>query len=398
MKVLIANYEFPPVGGGGSKASFALARALARRGQQVTVLTSGHPGAPSVEVIHNIRVHRVWSWRKGVHDCGLRGAITFLISALPRLRSILRSEDIDVVHYFFGLPTGLLSIYSHGIAKVPYVVSLRGSDVPLYDCESRKLTLLHRLTRGASRRIWGSASEVFAVSKGLKQMAQKSFPEVTVDVIYNGVDCDARPRESYGADAREAPVRITCVSRLIPRKGLGDLIEAVASLDDLRLELVLIGAGPSEEALREFASQRGVSDRVRFVGYCDPQTVMAENERADLFVLPTHSEAFANVILEAMSTGLPVVATRVGGVAEAVLDGETGILVDAHQPEQLAAAIRKLAENPDLRAAFGRAGRERVHKHFTWERTTSRYIEAYRRALAGAGAASKTTSPSESAR
>jgi glycosyltransferase involved in cell wall biosynthesis len=398
MKVLIANYEFPPVGGGGSKASFALARALVRRGQQVTVLTSGYPGAPSVEEFDNITVHRVWSWRKGVHDCGLRGAITFLISALPRLRSILRSEDIDVVHYFFGLPTGLLSIYSHGIAKVPYVVSLRGSDVPFYDCESRKLRLLHRLTWGASRRIWSGASEVFAVSKGLKQLAEKSCPELTIDVIYNGVDCNFRPRESYGADAREAPVRISCVSRLIPRKGLGDLIEAVASLDDLRLELVLIGAGPSEEALRELASQRGISDRVLFVGYCAPQTVMAENERADLFVLPTHSEAFANVILEAMSTGLPVVATRVGGVAEAVLDGETGILVDAHQPEQLAAAIRKLAENPDLRAAFGRAGRERVHKQFTWERATSRYIDAYRGALAGAGAVSKRTSPSQSPR
>lgn len=348
----------------------------------MTVLTSGYGRFPATEVLEGITVHRVWSWRKGIHDCGLRGAGTFLLSALPRMRQILRNGDIDVVHYFFGLPTGLLSFYSHSIAKVPYIVSLRGSDVPLYDRESRKLKLFHWLTRRASRRIWRGASEVFAVSRGLARLAQPSFPDVEIGVIYNGIDCAAPERSSYGADARNGPVRIICVSRLIPRKGLGELIEAVASLGDLRVELVVVGTGPSEADLHQLAAQHRISDRVRFLGYCSRDTVRIENARSDLFVLPTHSEAFANVILEAMSAGLPVVASRVGGVAEAVVDGKTGILVEPQRPEQLADAIRRLAQDPALREEFGREGWKRARSLFTWERAAASYADAYKRAVA----------------
>jgi glycosyltransferase involved in cell wall biosynthesis len=145
MRVLIANYEFPPVGGGASKVSYELAKKLVEKGHDVVVLTSRYGNLDRFEKRDGIMIHRVWSWRKGIHDSGLRGAFTYLISALPVLRRILKTEPIDVVHYFFGLPTGLLSVYSHGIAKKPYIISLRGSDVPLYDRDSSKLMMLHRM-------------------------------------------------------------------------------------------------------------------------------------------------------------------------------------------------------------------------------------------------------------
>jgi len=102
LKILIANYEFPPIGGGASKVSFELARKLVGQGHEVFVLTSRYGDAPSVETVDGIFVHRVWSWRIGVHDCGVRGALTYLMSALPRLRRILKDERIEVVHYFLG--------------------------------------------------------------------------------------------------------------------------------------------------------------------------------------------------------------------------------------------------------------------------------------------------------
>ena len=171
LKILIANYEFPPIGGGASKVSYELAKTLVNLGHEVHVLTSRIGGMPSFESIDGIIVHRVWSWRNGIHDCGLKGAFTYLLSALPRLRRILNTEDIDVVHYFFGLPTGFLSLYSNNIRGIPYIVSLRGSDVPLYDLDSRKLVFLHRLTRPISRHIWRRASRVIAVSRGLRDLA-----------------------------------------------------------------------------------------------------------------------------------------------------------------------------------------------------------------------------------
>ncbi len=380
MKILIANYEFPPVGGGASKVSFELARTLVKMGHEVVVLTSRSGDALSVELVERIVVHRVCSWRIGVHDAGLRGAITYLLSALPRLRKILKTERIDVVHYFFGLPTGLLSLYSHSVKKLPYIVSLRGSDVPLYDRDSKKLRFLHWLTKRLSRKIWRDASQVFAVSGALARLANESFPDIPVGVIYNGVDIVEAAGRKQGSSAAD-PIRLICVSRLIPRKGVHNLLDAFANLARGNIILTIIGEGPSESALKAHAEAIGIADDVTFEGSCTAEEVQAHYLQSDIFVLPTRSDAFANVILEAMSAGLPVIASDVGGVAEAVADGNTGILVQPGRPKQLTAAIQKLATDDDLRVDMGNAGRERVRKMFAWGENARLHIEAYAKAI-----------------
>lgn len=382
MKILIANYEFPPVGGGASKVSYKLARTLVGLGHDVLVLTSRTRGQPDVEDVDGITVHRTWSWRKGVHDCGLRGAFTYLLSALPRLRKMLNNEDVEVVHYFFGLPTGILSLYSYSLRNLPYIISLRGSDVPLYDRDSRKLRILHALTRPLSHKIWRDASRVFAVSKGLGDLARASFPDIQVGVIHNGID--VRDQEvPRCAGPGEKKIRLICVSRLIPRKGIHNLLDTLAGLSDLDVHLTLIGAGPSEPALKALAESLGISHLVSFAGYCTPEEIDAHYSQSDIFVLPTHSDAFANVILEAMSAGLPVVASDVGGVAEAVVDGETGILVRPRRTDDLAQAIRELAEDAELRMRLGAAGTKRAREVFAWEDIATLHIEAYTNAIEG---------------
>jgi len=315
-----------------------------------------------------------------VHDAGLRGAITYLLSALPRLRKILKTERIDVVHYFFGLPTGLLSLYSHSVKKLPYIVSLRGSDVPLYDQDSKKLRFLHWLTKRLSRKIWRDASQVFAVSGALARLANESFPDIPVGVIYNGVDIVEAAGRKQGSSAAD-PIRLICVSRLIPRKGVHNLLDAFANLARGNIILTIIGEGPSESALKAHAEAIGIADDVTFEGSCTAEEVQAHYLQSDIFVLPTRSDAFANVILEAMSAGLPVIASDVGGVAEAVADGNTGILVQPGRPKQLTAAIQKLATDDDLRVDMGNAGRERVRKMFAWGENARLHIEAYAKAI-----------------
>src|SRR5688572_19025920 len=112
LRLLIVNYEFPPVGGGASFACLGLARTLVARGNRVDVLTSRLQRQPRFEEIEGIRVHRVRSWRHGYHECGLRGAATFLFFAFLRLRRLIASERYNLVHYFFGLPSGVLSLYT----------------------------------------------------------------------------------------------------------------------------------------------------------------------------------------------------------------------------------------------------------------------------------------------
>ena len=363
--------------------SYELAKCLVEMGHEVTVLTSRFGATPKFERRDGIEIHRVWSWRNGIHDSGLRGALTYLMAALPALRKILKSQQIDVVHFFFGLPTGMLSFYSHAVRKIPYIVSLRGSDVPLYDRDSRKLMALHRLTRPLSHRVWRNASNVFAVSHGLRVLAKESFPDVDVDVIHNGVDV---PDAGEKADSTESDgvLRLVCVSRLIPRKGISDLLEGLASLDDIAFRLSVVGTGPSEMPLRRQAARLGIEAKVSFAGYRAAEELGRYYQDADVFILPTRSDAFANVILEAMAAGLPVIATKVGGVAEAVIDGETGLLVEPRQPTQLAAAVCKLVADSSLIQAFGQAGRQRVGTRFTWANNAQRHLDAYEQAASPA--------------
>ena len=274
----------------------------------------------------------------------------------------------------------MLSLYSYSVRKLPYIVSLRGSDVPLYDRDSRKLRILHALTRPLSHKIWCDASRVFAVSNGLGKLANASFPDIHVGVIHNGVDVPDH-NEPRCAKSDDKQIRLICVSRLIPRKGIHNLLDTLAGLSDLDVHLTLIGAGPSEPALKALAESLHISHLVSFAGYCTPGEVDAHCLQSDIFVLPTHSDAFANVILEAMSAGLPVVASDVGGVAEAVVDGETGILVRPRQTDDLAQAIRKLAEDAELRIRLGAAGKMRARKVFAWEKNARLHLKAYVNAI-----------------
>jgi glycosyltransferase involved in cell wall biosynthesis len=379
MNILIINYEFPPIGGGAGQACYNIARELARGGGRVSVLTARYGNQPERETLDGISVYRAASWRKGIHDCGLRGASTFLWFGFLQLRKLLARDRYDIVHYFFGLPTGILSFYSHGVRRLPYVVSLRGSDVPGYDESSRKLKFLHALLHGLNKRVWRQASSVVAVSQELRRLALQCSPSTPMQVIYNGVDPLRFSPPSYRRNA--GPLKLVCVSRLIDRKGLDYLLAALAGLRDQSIQLVIIGTGAKEPQLRAAAVRLNLTARVKFLGYRPNDELCRHLREADVFVLPTLSEAFANVVLEAMACGLPVIASAVGGIPELVEEGVNGLLVPPGDTDRLASAIARMARDPALRRQLSRNNVERVRQKFTWAHAAGQYQSIYAHAL-----------------
>src|SRR5690606_22893607 len=142
MRVLLLNYEFPPVGGGAGHATANIASGLVRMGIEAEVLTSRIDGEPDGSIVDGVPVHRVSSWRVDIHDCGLRGASTYVLAAAAKLRRLRRERHYDLEHYFFSLPTGLLTLVPQ-VQRTPYVLSLRGSDVPGYDRYNKRVERLH---------------------------------------------------------------------------------------------------------------------------------------------------------------------------------------------------------------------------------------------------------------
>jgi glycosyltransferase involved in cell wall biosynthesis len=174
------------------------------------------------------------------------------------------------------------------------------------------------------------------------------------------------------------------VANLIPYKGHDDLVAAFARIADRLPDWVCLCAGGGAkraEALAERAQAAGLGLRVRFLGPRDdvPDLLAA----ADLAILPSHEEGFPNAAIEAMAAGLPLIATRVGGIPEAVVDGLTGVLVSPHEPDALAGAILRLATSPETRSAMGAAGRVRAREEFGLEKCVGRYATLYERLIAG---------------
>jgi glycosyltransferase involved in cell wall biosynthesis len=367
MRLLFVNYEFPPVGGGAAYASMATARELVAMGHRIDFLTAATPGAQKDEEIDGVRVFRVRCHRRSVHDIGLLGALSFLALAVPRLRALAKHNRYDACHYYFGLPTGLLSCVPGAHRSSPYVISLRGSDVPGYSPELRKI---HHFMLPFTRRIWCGADRVIANSQDLRRLAAASLPGLRVDVILNGA---AAPK-ALPIGARPCPGgQILTVSRLIKRKAVDTLIQAVARSRDRMLHLDIAGEGPEGAALRHLAHSVGVADRVRFHGFVDRAQLASLYANADVFTLVSRAESCSMAMLEAMAAGLPIVATKVGGNVELIQHNVNGLLVEPENIDVLESALSALARDPQQRLRFGAHNRSLIEQRYGWRSVAQQY-------------------------
>jgi glycogen synthase len=383
MRILILNYEYPPLGGGAAVATAALARGLAEQGIAVDVVTAaasstaGGEGTIEQEADGALTVYRVKSRRRGVHEAGMADAASYLVSALPVIRGLLRTHQYDAAHVYFSLPTGALLPFLN-LRGIPVVVSLRGSDVPGYDRHNRRMQLAHRLLAPLTRWIWRRADRVVAVCDSLGQLALRTSPDLRYSVVQNGVDIElfhpANPPHAHPPSRR---LRCLAVARLVERKGLGDLIRAFALLERGRFELEIVGGGPDEKVLRDLVAQLGLWHEVRFLGPADRHRVAERYRQADLFTLPSTAEAFGNVFAEALASGLPIVGSNTGGIPDLVEHGTNGLLVPPGDVHALAGAIRYLADDPELRAEMSKRNRARAEATLQWSQVTKRYLSIY---------------------
>lgn len=379
LRVLCLNYEYPPMGGGAGNATRCIAIELARRGHVVHVLTSRLPAQPVVETIDSVTVCRVWSLRRSLHQCGLAGAASYIVSAFVELVRLARTYNYDVYHFYFGLPTAILALYVHFVLRKPYIVALRGSDVPGYDNTKWYMRPLHAALRPLSRFLWRAASSVTVLTKSLQDLVRETAPDLNSVIIGNGIDSVRFPYAPLAS--RSTGIRLISVCRMVPRKGLEFLIEAMQELKQDGMVLELVGSGEDERRIAELIRNRGLEQHVMLSGYVAADHLHTHYHRADIFVLSSLSESFGQVLLEAMSCGLPIVATSVGGIPETVRHKTNGLLVPPREPQALVEAIRFLAANPKQRQRIGGYNSEQARQRYTWSAIASEYEALYYRAL-----------------
>lgn len=288
-----------------------------------------------------------------------------------RLYRLLRQERPDILHTH-GWATLCEGLLAARLAGVPIVVHGEHGTLELGRTNIR-----------VQRWAWGRATQVLAVSSRLAERMERlvGFPLGRIRTIRNGVDT-ARFSPAHRSAARAAfgfasdRVVLGTAGRLVPVKDQATLLRAWAILQgrDHTFTGIIAGKGALLDSLTSLATSLGLRD-VHFLGNRpDVEQVMAA---MDVFQLTSVSEGLSNTIQEAMATGLPVVATAVGGADELVVHGATGFLVPPKQPESLADALEGLLSDPSLRARMGAAARERAEQVFALDRMVDDYVQLY---------------------
>jgi len=369
-RLLIINSEYPPIGGGAGNASANLAHRLASLGQEVTVVTSRFKGLPHKEISGNLEVIRIPALRSRQDRTSAFELIVFIISAFLwtlRLFAGRKTRKPYATIAFFGLPSGAVALMLKLFHKIPYIVSLRGGDVPGF--RPYDFGTYHKMIKPLLRTIWTNASAIVANSTGLHDLALQFDSRFEIPIIPNGVDA-----EIFKADMREnTSAHIFSVGRIVHQKGLDLAMHALSGLKNLNWEWRIAGDGPQMTLLKSLAENLGIQDRIRFLGWQSHELLVEHYAWANLFLFPSRHEGMPNAVLEAMASGLPVIASRISGNEELVVDGETGLLVPSEDVEALREALRKLILDASLRQRMGTASRHRVEASYNWESVAKQY-------------------------
>ncbi|HEU4745515.1 MAG TPA: glycosyltransferase family 4 protein [Anaerolineales bacterium] len=367
MRILILNSEYPPIGGGAGNASAHIADQFERMGHSVTVVTSRFGTLPHREVKGGMTIYRIPGLRRRQDRSNPLEQILFILSAaLWTLRMIPRFRPHATLA-FFGVPSGPVAWLIKKLFRIPYIVSLRGGDVPGF--RPYDFRLYHKLAAPFLRVIWRNAAAVVANSGGLRQLANAFDPRFEIPVIPNGIDLD-----SYKITGRDWTFpRLLSAGRIVHQKGLDLAMRGLGGLKELNWEWHIAGDGPQMPILQSLAKELGIGDRVHFLGWQSREELMKCYGQSNIFLFPSRHEGMPNALLEAMASGLPVVASCIAGNEELVVDGETGYLVPSEDIESLQTALKKLLSDPLLREQMGRASRQYVEANYSWETTAQQY-------------------------
>jgi glycosyltransferase involved in cell wall biosynthesis len=285
-------------------------------------------------------------------------------------------SGVDHAHVHFANRAAHTAVFLKEISGIPFSVTAHGQDF-MKDLGSDDLL----------REICAAAEFVAAETDYSRDLLRQRCPNSAAKIhrVYNGIDLERFP-VSRSCNGNRIP-RIVSVGRLVPFKGFYDLIDACAELARRRIDFVcdIIGDGPLRETLEAKVEQLDLAPRVNLLGSLSQGAVLEKLHAADIFALASTTDTqgatdvFPTVILEAMASARPVVSTRLAGIPELVVDGQTGILLPPGDATALAKALEQLMRDPELRLRFGDAGRARIEQHFQIEQTVAPLVQMLER-------------------
>jgi glycosyltransferase involved in cell wall biosynthesis len=375
MRICMISSELPPGSGGVAYYVYNLSKKLAERKHDVDVITlKRNSGQLTLEFIDGIRVRRVPYYRFYPFH------VSLLKLLVNKLFKSLESE-FDIVHIHSPMPlpvrTSLpiittvhtpmrIDAIHHEIIDLKSLLEKMQSTIVYPPVEQELFRISRRIT---------------AVSRTVSsELGEYGLDSTKITVVGNGVDSQSffpcrqqNNNEEY----------VLYTGGLKARKGLFDLIQCASYVSKIRSRTMFIicGRGPYRKKIEHAVTKMGLEKRVIFPGYVSRNDLIHLYQNATVHVVPSHYEGMPTVLLEAMSCGLPVVATDIGGNNEVVKSGVNGFLVPSKRPEVMAEAVVKLLDDVSLRENMGTLARNTILMHYTWDKVADKILECYERMI-----------------
>jgi len=363
MKILMFNYEYPPVGGGGGVVHSLIAEELARR-HRVVVITSRVGQLAKQEDVNGVEVHRVpVIARSDPAAASLASMLSYPPGAWVAAVRLLRRERFDVINSHFAVPTGPGSLPIAKLVHVRHVISLHGGDV--YDPSKRLSPHRFALLRYTVTQVLRRSDVVIAQSTNTRDNVYRYYGyRGPIEIVPLGIRIPSVVPATRAALGLPAGVfLLVTVGRLVRRKAVDELLRILARPGFDGLHLAVIGTGPELLPLQSLAQELGLLPRVHFLGRVSEEAKWQILTASDAYVSTTMHEGFGLVYLEGMACGLPVVTYDNGGQTDFLADGVTGRLLPAGNADAMASALLTLAADPAAAHRIGASNLARAERH-----------------------------------
>ena len=372
MRILMLNYEYPPLGGGAAPVSKEHAERLASRGHNIDVVTMGFKDLPDFEKRNGVNIYRVDCLRTQKSSCQPWEQFTYIVAAKAVIRNLMQNRKYDICHAQFIVPTGELARWVKKKYGLKYIISSHGSDVEGYNTKISNRTL-HRFIRGGWRKIVSESEMVVANSKYLLNLIKKRYHGKNCTTIPYGIEMSRF--EPAGDMRREKS--ILYIGRLQITKNVQSLMKALSKVHNLSgWRVDIVGDGPYRKTLEQLTASLGLENNINFHGWIDNGSKEHINflHTASLFVSESYFESFGVAVMEAVVSGCDILLSDIW--AHRMLVQEKEVFTNPDDVDEIAKKIEQYIDDPETL----KVDRFQMRK-FEWNKVIDSYEELYRKVL-----------------
>jgi len=322
MRILMLNYEYPPIGGGASAQTRLLANSFQSLGHTVYIITTYYKGERFYQKTEGISIYRIPVFRKYEYQSRKIEMLLFVLLGCILSIFISLRKKIQIQLAFFLLPTGIIAWLNRLISRVPYIISLRGGDVPSFvpdEISYNKMWLNLALCIGKK------AAVIDTVSNDLAELAKADFPLLKNKIINidNGIDTSA----GYSPRSRNDVTVFMYAGRITQQKNLHNIVISLSTTEKPFI-LKIFGNGPMKHEIEQLVKELKLNKKVIFYQWKSVQEIEKEMLKSDYLILLSKKEGLSMASLQAYKNGLPIVASKVCGLQNFVINKHSGFLVD----------------------------------------------------------------------